>query len=236
MRLDPGFTEFSASRTGRSHGDDEPTRPRSRHERRGAGRVGTALADENRRRLLPTLLEAPAHPSALAESPGPLMTVAAVANGEAAPSPPRFSTAEALEEYAVARARHGSRALPDLVPATATVRRGDAEQEIAPGELRGGDILPVRPSERIATDGMVAAGPDGEPPADSWQQGDPRRSAGLDVLEELPVGAGDPVGQPSLRPDHRSLRVDQDAAGSPFRVLPAVDVPPFEGTDLRARQ
>ncbi|MFM9607101.1 heavy metal translocating P-type ATPase [Streptomyces niveiscabiei] len=95
---------------------------------------------------------------------GLLMTVAAAGAvalgeyGEAATLAFLFATAEGLEGYAVARARHGLRALLDLVPATATVRRGDAEREIAPGELRAGDTLLVRPGERIATDGVVAAG------------------------------------------------------------------------------
>ncbi|PWK65114.1 cation-transporting ATPase G [Streptomyces sp. CG 926] len=95
---------------------------------------------------------------------GLLMTIAAVGAvalgeyGEAATLAFLFSIAEGLEGYAVARTQHGLRALLDLVPATATVRRGGTEQDVAPADLRVGDVLLVKPGERIATDGIVVAG------------------------------------------------------------------------------
>ncbi len=95
---------------------------------------------------------------------GTLMTVAMLgaialgAVGEAAMLAFLFSLAEALEDYAVARTRRGLRALLDLVPARATVLRGGAEVEIDPAELIPGDVLVVRPGERLATDGQVQSG------------------------------------------------------------------------------
>ena len=56
------------------------------------------------------------------------------------------------------RARAGLRALLKLVPDTARVQRGDATVEVEAKELRVGDVLVVRPGERIATDGIVRAG------------------------------------------------------------------------------
>ncbi|MHB1212814.1 MAG: heavy metal translocating P-type ATPase, partial [Candidatus Nanopelagicales bacterium] len=62
---------------------------------------------------------------------GTLMTIAAVGAvllgqvGEAAALAFLFSISEGLEEYSIAKARRGLRALLDLVPPTATVRRGD---------------------------------------------------------------------------------------------------------------
>ena len=50
------------------------------------------------------------------------------------------------------------RALGDLRPERARVRRGDNEQEIAAAELRLGDLLVIRPGERIAADGLVREG------------------------------------------------------------------------------
>ncbi|OMH23318.1 cadmium-translocating P-type ATPase [Tersicoccus phoenicis] len=69
-----------------------------------------------------------------------------------------YSIAEALEDKAMDRARAGLRALLKLVPDTALVKRGDATAEVEAKELRVGDVLVVRPGERIATDGIVCAG------------------------------------------------------------------------------
>jgi len=99
---------------------------------------------------------------------GTLMTVAmvgAIALGEvreAAMLAFLFSLAEALEDYAVDRTRRGLRSLLDLVPTRATVLRpgptGLAESEVDPADLRVGDVLVVRPGERLATDGTVTEG------------------------------------------------------------------------------
>src|SRR3546814_13149761 len=69
-----------------------------------------------------------------------------------------YSIAEALEDKAMDRARAGLRALLKLVPDTALVKGGDATTEVEAKELRVGDVLVVRPGERIATDGIVRAG------------------------------------------------------------------------------
>ncbi len=95
---------------------------------------------------------------------GLLMTIAAIGAvalgevGEAATLAFLFSVAEGLEGYAVARTQHGLRALLSLVPPTATVLREGTEAQMAPADLRVGDVLLVRPGERIATDGVVTSG------------------------------------------------------------------------------
>ena len=95
---------------------------------------------------------------------GGLMTIAAVGAvllgelPEAAMLAFLFSISEGLEGYAMARTTHELRALLDLVPPTAVVRRDGKEQTIAATDLALGDRLIVRPGERIATDGTIAAG------------------------------------------------------------------------------
>ena len=95
---------------------------------------------------------------------GLLMTISAVGAvilgyvEEAAALAFLYSIAEALEDKAMDRARAGLRALLKLVPETALVKRGDATAEVEAKELRVGDVLVVRPGERIATDGTVRAG------------------------------------------------------------------------------
>ena len=56
------------------------------------------------------------------------------------------------------RARGGLRALLNLVPQTATVLRDGTPVEIPAQELNIGQMLMVRPGERIATDGTVRTG------------------------------------------------------------------------------
>ncbi|UUW88614.1 heavy metal translocating P-type ATPase [Pimelobacter simplex] len=95
---------------------------------------------------------------------GTLMTIAAVGAvtlgevAEAAMLAFLYSISEGLEEYAVARTRRGLRALLALVPAEATVLRDGAQVTIAPAQLALGDLLLVRPGERVATDGVIRAG------------------------------------------------------------------------------
>lgn len=95
---------------------------------------------------------------------GTLMTIAAIGAivlgelGEAASLCFLFSVSEALEAYALTRSRRGLRALLDLVPQTATIRTGTAEADLPVGDVRVGDLMVVRPGERIATDGIIVRG------------------------------------------------------------------------------
>jgi len=95
---------------------------------------------------------------------GTLMTIAAVGAvilgevAEAAALAFLYSISEGLEEYAVARTRRGLRALLSLVPAEATVLRDGAQVTVAPADLAIGDLLLVRPGERVATDGVIRTG------------------------------------------------------------------------------
>ncbi len=69
-----------------------------------------------------------------------------------------FSLGHALENYAMGRARRAIEALAALRPETALVRRGDEVVEVAVDTLQIGDVVVVKPDERIAADGFVVQG------------------------------------------------------------------------------
>ncbi len=74
-----------------------------------------------------------------------------------------FSLGHALKRLAMDRARQAVQALGELTPKTARVRRDGEEQEILVEQLERGDVVIVRPGERIPVDGEVV---DGESPVD----------------------------------------------------------------------
>ena len=69
-----------------------------------------------------------------------------------------FSVGETLEAVGVTRTRRAISSLLDLVPRTALVRRSGVEEEVPAAEVAVGDLVIVRPGERIPIDGRVAAG------------------------------------------------------------------------------
>lgn len=95
---------------------------------------------------------------------GTLMTIAAAGAvalgelGEAATLAFLFSISEGLEGYALTRTRQGLRALLSLAPPEATLLRDGVQVVVDAVELQPGDLLLVRPGERIATDGVVRSG------------------------------------------------------------------------------
>lgn len=69
-----------------------------------------------------------------------------------------FSLGHALEHYAMGRAKRAIEALAELAPDTATVRRDGQTTEIPVEDLRIGDVVIVRPNERLPADGFVIKG------------------------------------------------------------------------------
>ena len=100
------------------------------------------------------------------------------------------------------RARAGLRALLKLVPETATIRAGGATVEVEAKDLRPGQVLVVRPGERVATDGIVRTG---------------RSSLDTSAItgESIPVevGPGDTVSAGSIN-TAGALEIDATAAGT----------------------
>jgi len=69
-----------------------------------------------------------------------------------------FSLGHALEERALDRARRAIRALGDLAPKTALVRREVSEVEVPVEDVQIGEVVIVRPGVRIPVDGEVLEG------------------------------------------------------------------------------
>ena len=69
-----------------------------------------------------------------------------------------FSVAELLERYSMDRARNSLRELMDLSPDEATVKRDGEEVTIPVDDVAIGDIVVVRPGEKIPMDGAVLNG------------------------------------------------------------------------------
>ncbi len=69
-----------------------------------------------------------------------------------------YSTSEAIEGFTVEKTRNAIRALMDLVPKKALVKR-DGKEELIPAEtLAVGDIFIVKPGSSLATDGTIRKG------------------------------------------------------------------------------
>jgi Cd2+/Zn2+-exporting ATPase len=69
-----------------------------------------------------------------------------------------FAFAQWLELRSMDRARHAIRALMDLTPVRARVRRPDGEASVAVDEVAVGELVLVAPGEKVPLDGTVVAG------------------------------------------------------------------------------
>ncbi|MCL5985778.1 MAG: cation-translocating P-type ATPase [Actinobacteria bacterium] len=69
-----------------------------------------------------------------------------------------YSLGDVLEAYAVDKARRAIRALMELVPKEALVRRNSNEITLPTEEIEIGDVVIVRPGEKIPIEGKVISG------------------------------------------------------------------------------
>lgn len=69
-----------------------------------------------------------------------------------------FAVGELLENVAAGRARAGIKALADLMPRIARVERDGGVVEVAADALRVGEVVQVRPGDRVPCDGLVLEG------------------------------------------------------------------------------
>ncbi|RJR51759.1 MAG: cation-translocating P-type ATPase [Desulfobacteraceae bacterium] len=69
-----------------------------------------------------------------------------------------YSLGDVLEAYAVDRARGALKALMELMPKEAVVRRNDEEITLPVEEVHPGESILIKPGERIPLDGLVISG------------------------------------------------------------------------------
>lgn len=69
-----------------------------------------------------------------------------------------FAVSEALESFSMNKARQSIRSLMDLAPARALIQRGGELVELDTEDIRIGDVLIVKPGQKIAMDGTVLRG------------------------------------------------------------------------------
>ncbi|AIJ33215.1 ATPase P [Corynebacterium imitans] len=149
---------------------------------------------------------------------GLLMTISAVGAvilgyvGEAAALAFLYSIAEALEDKAMDRAQGGLRALLKLVPQTATVLRDGTAVEVAAKDLVTGELMLVRPGERIATDGIIRSGRSSLDTSAITGESIPEEVAPGD---EVPAGAINSAGV---------LEIETTAAGTDNSLTTLVDL------------
>ena len=149
---------------------------------------------------------------------GLLMTISAVGAvilgfvGEAAALAFLYSIAEALEDKAMDRAQGGLRALLKLVPQTATVLRAGTAVEVAAKDLVVGELMLVRPGERIPTDGIIRSGRSSLDTSAITGESIPEEVAPSD---EVPAGAINSAGV---------LEVETTAAGTDNSLTTLVDL------------
>ncbi len=69
-----------------------------------------------------------------------------------------FAISEMMENYSMDKARDSIRSLMEIAPKEAMIRRGDEELNIPIDDIQIGDIMIVKPGEKLAMDGTVVKG------------------------------------------------------------------------------
>lgn len=69
-----------------------------------------------------------------------------------------FSLGSTLQLFSIGRTRNAIRALMDLTPTTATVKRNGREEKVNIESVQINEVITIRPGQRIALDGLVVFG------------------------------------------------------------------------------
>ena len=69
-----------------------------------------------------------------------------------------YQIGEWFQSYAVGKSRKSIKDLMDICPEYANVKRGDSLEEVDPDEVQVGEVIVVKPGERVPLDGIVRTG------------------------------------------------------------------------------
>lgn len=69
-----------------------------------------------------------------------------------------FALGTSLQSFAFGRTRNAIRTLMNLTPSTATIKRNGQEVTVGVEEIQVGEVLTIRPGQRVALDGVVLSG------------------------------------------------------------------------------
>lgn len=78
--------------------------------------------------------------------------------GEAAAVMLFFQVGEWFQSYAVGKSRKSISDLMDICPEYANVKRADGIEEVSPEEVAVGEIIVIKPGERVPLDGVIVSG------------------------------------------------------------------------------
>ncbi len=65
---------------------------------------------------------------------------------------------EFIDSFTMEKSRKAIKDLIDMAPKTARVKKGDAEVEISVEDVKKGDIVVVKPGEKIPVEGVIVSG------------------------------------------------------------------------------
>ena len=102
-----------------------------------------------------------------------------------------YQVGELFQSIAVGRSRRSITALMDICPDEARVERADGEAVLSPDEVAVGDVLVIRPGEKIPLDGVVLEGTSGVNTVSLTGEAAPRDvGPGDEVISGCVNGAG----------------------------------------------
>src|SRR5699024_9460931 len=69
-----------------------------------------------------------------------------------------FAFSEALESYSIDKARQSIRSLISIAPSQALIRKDDQEIEVDVEDVQVGQVMLIKPGQKVALDGEVILG------------------------------------------------------------------------------